>query len=485
MTEAPANTNRHTEDDKPRLLIVEDDPGISNQLKWGLSKDYEVFTACDLETALAFLEKEVPPVVTLDLGLPPSPDNGKIGLQLLGEILKLDSLTKVIVITGNTEKENALKAVHMGAYDFYYKPIDMDELKVILSRAFHIQGLERENTELQRRLEGESGCENLIGQSPKIQEVFGTIRKVARSDIPLLVVGESGTGKEVVSKSVHSQSGRKEKPFVAINCGAIPENLLESELFGHEKGSFTGAYTQQKGKVEYADKGTLFLDEIGELSPPLQVKLLRFLQERTIERVGGKGSIRVDARIIAATQKDLMKATQDGSFREDLYYRLSVVTINIPPLREREDDILLLSKYYFHRFSNEIKRRFKGFSKDAIAAILAYQWPGNIRELENKIKRAVIMGEGPWIAPEDLDLEPSAIPPQKLSLKDAREKVEIGIIQRALNRNNGIITRAAAEIGVSRPTFHDLMRKYGIKIGRGSKVETSQQRICHKLTNRM
>ncbi|MGA1792265.1 MAG: PEP-CTERM-box response regulator transcription factor [bacterium] len=465
MTESPANTNKHPEIEKPRLLIVEDDPGISNQLRWGLSNDYDISTACDLETTLTFLKKEVPSVVTLDLGLPPRPDDGVIGLQLLGEILKLDPLTKVIVITGNTEKENALKAVHMGAYDFYYKPIDMDELKIILSRAFHIKDLERENKKLQKRLESDIRFENLIGQSTGMQEVFSSIKKVASSNIPVLVIGESGTGKELVSKSIHNRSGRKKNPFVAINCGAIPETLLESELFGHEKGSFTGAYAQQKGKVEYADGGTLFLDEIGELPLTLQVKLLRFLQEHTIERVGGRESLSVDARIIAATQKDLLKATRNGSFREDLYYRLSVVTINIPPLRERDDDILLIAKYYFSRFNNELKRNFKGFSDDAIASILAYKWPGNIRELENKIKRAVIMGEGSWITPESLDLESCAMPsPKKLSLRDARERAEISIIQHALNRHNGNITRAAAEIGVSRPTLHDLMRKHGIMI---------------------
>jgi len=449
--------------EKPKVLIVEDDSGICNQLKWALSKDYEVFTAPDSETTLTLLQKERPPVLTLDLGLPPRPHDAEIGLQLLGEILKLNSLTKVIVITGNTEKGNALKAVQMGAYDFYYKPIDMDEIKIILSRAFHIQSLEKENIELQKKLEGEIRFDDLIGQGPKMQEVFSTIRKVAKSDISVLVIGESGTGKELVSKSIHNQSERKEKPFVAINCGAIPENLLESELFGHEKGSFTGAYAQQKGKVEYANGGTLFLDEIGELSPALQVKLLRFLQEHTIERIGGRESIRVDARIIAATQKDLVKAIQDGDFREDLYYRLGVVTIHIPPMREREGDILLLAKYYFHRFRNETKRKFKGLSQPAIGAILEYQWPGNIRELENKIKRAVIMGEGPWITPQDLDLGPSASPPEELSLKEARENVEMNIIHRALDRNNGNITRAAAEMGVSRPTLHDLMRKYEIK----------------------
>jgi len=463
MSEPLTNNSKYSDIDRPQLLIVEDDLGISNQLKWALSKDYQVFTAPDPEAALTLLKKEMPGVVTLDLGLPPNPDDGKIGLQLLEEILNFNSLAKVIVITGNTEKENALKAVYMGAYDFYYKPIDLDEMRVILKRAFHIQGLEKENIALQKKLEDEIRFEDLIGQSFKMQSVFSTIRKVSKSHIPVLVTGESGTGKELVSRSIHNQSERKGNPFVAINCGAIPENLLESELFGHEKGSFTGAYAQQKGKVEYANGGTLFLDEIGELSITLQVKLLRFLQEHTIERVGGRESIRVDVRIVAATQKDLLKAIQDGDFREDLYYRLSVVTINLPPLREREEDILLLAKYYFHRFSMETKRKFKGFDQEAVAAIFGYQWPGNIRELENKIKRAVVMAEGSWITPQDLDLGGSMSPLKRLSLKKAREGAEISVIRSALDRHNGNITRAAAEIEVSRPTLHDLMRKYGIR----------------------
>ncbi|MGA1826412.1 MAG: PEP-CTERM-box response regulator transcription factor [bacterium] len=455
--------DEYPQTDKPRLLIVDDDPGISNQLKWGLSKDYQVFNASDPETAIKVFEKEMPLVVTLDLGLPPKPDDGEIGLQLLETILKHNPMTKVIIISGNTEKENALKAVQMGAYDFYYKPIDIDEIKVILKRAFHIQSLKKENIELQKKLDQEIRFENLIGQSPQILQVFSTIRKVAASNIPVLIMGESGTGKEVVSQSIHKQSQRKEKPFVAINCGAIPENLLEGELFGHEKGSFTGAYSQRKGKVEYAHTGTLFLDEIGELSPALQVKLLRFLQEHTIERVGGRESIGVDARIIAATQKDLIKATQEGSFREDLYYRLSVVSINIPPLRDREDDILLLAKYFFHRFNNELMRKYKGFNQDALSAILAHNWPGNIRELENKIKRAVIMGEGAWITPYDLDLKKPIMPVEEFSLKEARERAEIGVINRALDKNNGNITKSAVDIGVSRPTLYDLMKKYGIE----------------------
>lgn len=464
MSETFDYPNRFLEsNNKPRLLIVEDDLGISDQLKWGLLNEYEVFTAPDPDTAIECFQKVMPSLITMDLGLPPKPDDGVIGLQLLEKILKLDPFTKVIVITGNTERENALKAVQLGAYDFYYKPIEIDEIKIILKRAYHIQSLEKENIELQKRLRGETRFENLIGQSPNMQEIFITIRKVAQSNIPVLIIGESGTGKELVSKAIHSQSDRKKRPFVAINCGAIPENLLESELFGHEKGSFTGAYAQQKGKVEYAEGGTLFLDEIGELSPALQVKILRFLQEHTIDRIGGRQSIQVDTRIIAATQKDLLNASEDGSFRKDLYYRLSVVTIHIPPLRERGDDILLLAKYYFHHFSNDMKRKLKGFNQESILAILSYKWPGNIRELENKVKRAVIMTEGPWIKPHDLDFQSGGIPHIELSLKEARENAEISVVRRSLDKHNGNITKAAAEIGVSRPTLHDLIRKYGIK----------------------
>ena len=464
MTETLDKENLTSEMSKPHLLIVDDDPSISDQLKWGLLKDYDIYTADNPETALAFFQKKKPPLVTLDLGLPPKPDSGEIGLQLLEKILKYEPLTKIIVITGNTEKENALKAVRIGAYDFYYKPIEIDVLKTILNRAFHIRSLEKENIELQQRLGDEIRFENLIGQSSGMQDIFSTIRKVANYKAPVLIIGESGTGKEVISRSIHSQSDRRENPFVAINCGAIPENLLESELFGHEKGSFTGAYAQQKGKVEYADGGTLFLDEIGELSLTLQVKLLRFLQEHTIERIGGNRSIEVDTRIIAATQKDLLKASQDRSFRNDLYYRLSVVTIHIPPLRDREEDILLLAKYYLNRFSNEVNKKIKGFTEEAIYSILSYPWPGNIRELENKIKRAVIMGEGQRITHHDLDLNSSMIlDDSKLSLKEARKRAEINIITRALTKHDNNITKAADELGISRPTLHDLMRKHSIK----------------------
>lgn len=448
--------------DKPKLLIVDDDEEIRTQMKWALAQDYEVFLAEDRKTALEVIKKEQPAVVTLDLGLPPHPREVEEGFLTLGDILEQDALIKVIIITGRAEKEHALKAIGQGAYDFFCKPIQVDELKVIIRRALHVYQLEQEHRELQRQLRHES-FEEMLGSSPPIKEVFAAIRKVATTDAPVLVVGESGTGKELVARAIHHQSARKEGPFVAINCGAIPENLLESELFGHEKGAFTGAHVQRKGRIESAQGGTLFLDEIGELSLPLQVKLLRFLQEHKIERVGGREEIAVDARVMAATNTDLKKAMSDGRFREDLYYRLSVVNIPIPPLRERGEDILLLAKALLQRYSAESKKKIGGLSRQAINALQTYGWPGNVRELENRIKRAVIMAEGQRLTPEDLELASPYAKYEGQGLKEAREALEKEIIQRALAKNKGNITQTATELGVSRPTLHQLIEKLGIR----------------------
>jgi two-component system NtrC family response regulator len=365
----------------------------------------------------------------------------------------------VIIITGRTEKEHALKAIGQGAYDFFCKPIQVDELKVIIRRALHVYQLEQEHRELQRRLSQES-FEEMLGASPQMEKVFAAIRKVATTDAPVLIVGESGTGKELVACAIHRQSARGKGPFIAINCGAIPENLLESELFGHEKGAFTGAHVQRKGRIESAQGGTLFLDEIGELSLPLQVKLLRFLQEHQIERVGGREQIAVDTRVMAATNMDLKKAMGDGRFREDLYYRLGVVTISVPPLRERGEDILLLAKVQLQRYSAESKKKISGFSRQAITAIQTYSWPGNVRELENRIKRAVIMAEGQRITPEDLELASARAQYEGKSLREARKALEKDIIQKTLAKNQGNITQTATELGVSRPTLHELIKKY-------------------------
>ena len=446
---------------KPKLLIVEDDSSIATQMKWALAQDYEIFLAEDRLNALEIFIKERPHVVTLDLGLPPYPGEVKEGFMALTEMLSQESLVKVVVITGQGEKDHALKAIGEGAYDFFCKPIQIDELKVVLNRAFYVSKLEREHRELQQQLSGES-FEGMLGTSPQIQEVFSSIRKVATTEVPVLIVGESGTGKELVAKAIHRNSSRKGYPFVVINCSAIPETLLESELFGHEKGAFTGAHIQRKGRFEMAQEGTLFLDEIGELSPALQVKLLRFLEEQKIERVGGREAIVVNARVLAATNKDLKQAIKEGKFREDLYYRLGVVTISLPTLREREGDVLLLATTLLHRYAHENEKKVTGFTTQAIHAIKTYPWPGNVRELENRIKRAVIMAEEQKVSPADLELDFPYSKYEGRGLKEAREGLEKALIQKALAKNKGNITKAAEELGVSRPTLYELMERLGI-----------------------
>jgi two-component system NtrC family response regulator len=386
------------------------------------------------------------------------------GFQALSEILARDPLTKVIVITGQGERDNAIKAIGAGAYDFLSKPIETEELKVILRRAYYLARLERESIALRDQV-GDEGFEGMLGTSVQMQQVFTSIRKVATTDAPVLLLGESGTGKEMAALAVHRRSARKNGPFVAINCSAIPETLLESELFGHEKGSFTGAHVQRKGRIESAAGGTLFLDEIGELPGAIQVKLLRFLQEQRIERVGGRGEIEIDTRVIAATNVDLNRAMTEGRFREDLYYRLAVVVVRLPSLRERTGDIEYLAKAFLRKFAHENKRKISGFSRQTLQAISRYEWPGNVREMENRIRRAVIMAEGKQISVSDLDLSAVAVASglQGQSLKEAREHLERDIIQRSLARNKGKITAVADDLGVSRPTLYELMEKLAIK----------------------
>jgi len=448
--------------DKPKLLIVEDDDSIRTQMKWALAQEYEVLLAEDRASALETIKKERPAVVTLDLGLPPRPAEVEEGFNALSDLLSLAPFTKVIIITGRGDKENALKAIGQGAYDFFYKPIQIDELKVVLKRAFSLSSLEREHHELQRKF-GEESFEGMLGTSLQIQEVFAAIRKVATTDVPVLITGESGTGKELTARAIHRQGVRKDGPFEAINCSAIPETLLESELFGHEKGAFTGAHIQRKGRIELSRGGTLFLDEIGELSLALQAKLLRFLQEHEIERVGGREKISVDTRVIAATNTDLKRRMTEGRFREDLYYRVGVVTIFMPPLRERVGDIPPMAKVFLQRYSSENKKRITGFTPQALRALEAHDWPGNIRELENRIKRAVIMAEGPKVSPEDLELSISVSKYGGRGLKEARGSLEKDLIKRALSKNKGNITQAAAELGISRPTLYELMEKLKIE----------------------
>jgi two-component system, NtrC family, response regulator len=443
-----------------RLLIVEDDEEIRTQMKWALGKDYEILPVENRASAVETFRSSRPAVVLLDLGLPPKPGSPEEGLAALSEILALDRLAKVIIVTGQGEKEVALQAVGAGAYDFLCKPIDMDELKLVLRRCFHVAGLEREYRAMRELLQGDS-FEGMLGNSRPMQAVFSAIRKVATTDVPVLILGESGTGKEMVARAIHQRSNRKDGPFVPINCSAIPETLLESELFGHEKGAFTGAHIQRKGRIECAAGGTLFLDEIGEIPTQLQVKLLRFLQEQRIARIGGRDEFRVDTRVVTATNADLKKSMAAGTFREDLFYRLSVVQIPMPPLRERENDISLLAQAFLNRFAAQLPKKGLAFDRDAIRSINAHQWPGNVRELENSVRRAVIMAEGKHLTAKDLGLT-SAVTGNIATLKSAREALEREFIQRALRKHAGKITAAATDLGVSRPTLYELMDKLEI-----------------------
>src|SRR5277367_319470 len=436
----------------PKLLIVDDDEEIRTQMKWALAKDYEILQAEDRASALEAFRSARPAVVLLDLGLPPHPGNPEEGLAALSDLLALDRSAKIIIITGQGEKEIALRAIGAGAYDFLNKPVEMDEVKFLLKRCFHVAQLEKEFREMQQLLQGD-GFEGMLGASPAVRTVFDSIRKVATTDAPVLILGESGTGKEMAARAIHQCSARKDGPFIAINCSAIPETLLESELFGHEKGAFTGAHAQRKGRIETATGGTLFLDEIGEIPLPLQVKLLRFLQEQCIERVGGRQEIQIDARVVAATNADLKKGMAAGTFREDLFYRLSVVQIVLPPLRERENDIRLLAQFFLQRFAAQVNKSGLTFDSEALRALNRHDWPGNIRELENCVKRAVIMAEGKRLTAQDLEL--AAVTPNGnvTTLKDARENVEREMVQQALRKHSGKITAAASELGISRPTL--------------------------------
>jgi two-component system, NtrC family, response regulator len=449
--------------DKPKLLIVDDDEGLCTQLKWAFAQDYEVFLAGDRRSAIEVFSRERPPIVTLDLGLPPRPNSVDEGFSTLSDILLQDSGAKVIVVTGQEEREHALKAIDQGAYDYFCKPIQLDELRIVLRRALHVYQLEREQRELRRRLSGEPFGE-MLGWSPGMQKVFALIRKVATTDAPVLIVGESGTGKELAARAIHRESARRDGPFLVINCSAIPATLLESELFGHEKGAFTGAHIQRKGRIELAQGGTLFLDEIGEISLELQVKLLRFLQEHYIERVGGRVPIAIDARVIAATNIDLNQALTEGRFREDLYYRLNVITLALPPLRDRGEDIMLLAKILLDRFAAQAGKPIKGFTEDVQRAMGSYRWPGNVREMENRIKRAVIIADGARLTPTHLELvSPGSKDGRTGGLKEARVTLERELIQRSLNQHRGNVTRTATELGISRPTLYELMQKLGIR----------------------
>jgi len=449
---------------KPTLLIVDDDEEIRSQMKWGLAEDYDIVLAENRPAAIETFKTQRPAVVLLDLGLPPCPGEPIEGLATLQEMLGADSAPKVIIISGQAERQIAINAVGRGAFGFIAKPVDIAELKVALKHAFYLAELEKDYRALQQALKTEM-FEHMLGNSPQMRDVFSTIRKVATTDAPVLILGESGTGKEMAALGIHRRGARNSGPFVAINCGAIPENLLESELFGHEKGSFTGAHAQRPGRIESAAGGTLFLYEMGELPLNLQVKLLRFLQDQCIERVGGRKEIRVDARVIAATNSDLSKALKEGAFREDLYYRLAVVVLRLPALRERVGDVHLLAQAFLKKFGAESSKPRIKFASGAVGAMEKYPWPGNVRELENRIRRAVIMSEGTQVTATDLELQESeaAVASEPRTLKEARDALERDLIQRALRRHNGKVAPAAAELGVSRPTFYELMEKLGIQ----------------------
>ena len=447
---------------KPKLLIVEDDPGLQSQLKWSF-EDFDVQITDNRGDALALLRRHEPAVVTLDLGLPPDPDGATEGFATLEQILELAPETKVIMVTGNEDRENAVKAIAKGAYDFYSKPIDSEILNLIVKRAYHVYNLEKENRKLSKK--NHSPLEGVVANSPQMLKVCKTIEKVAPTDATVLLLGESGTGKEVFSRALHELSPRANKRFVAINCAAIPENLLESELFGYEKGAFTGAAKQTIGKIEMANGGTLFLDETGDLPMPLQAKLLRFLQERVIERVGGRQEIPVDIRVICATHQNIPEQIKEGDFREDLYYRISEISLKIPALRERESDVVLIARVLLNKYLQlpSSNKKIRGFSNDAVTALESYSWPGNVRELENRIKRAVIMTETNMISAEDLELEDIDKAPIPLNLRQVRDQAEYNAVLRAINLYSGNISKAAELLGVSRPTLYDLMNKHEIK----------------------
>lgn len=448
---------------KQYLLVVDDEEGIQKQLRWSF-EDYELVFAANREEAIAQLRRFEPSVVTLDLGLPPDAAGASEGLLALEEILALAPHTKIIVVTGNDDRDNAIRAIAMGAYDYYQKPIDVELLSLIIARAFHVAELERENHKLATRY-GVMRLPGVIGASPQIMKICRDIEKIATANVTTLLLGESGTGKEVLARALHQASDRSEQRFVAINCAAIPETLLESELFGYEKGAFTGAARQTIGRIEYANGGTLFLDEIGDLPLSMQVKLLRFLQERVIERVGGRQEIPLDVRVVCATHQNLEELIAANRFRQDLYYRISEIVIHIPPLRERGADAVLLANAIMTRCREELgkKKQPKGFSAEALEVIHGYHWPGNVRELENVVRRSVLMSEGALITPEDLNIRADATGTRPLNLKEVRDRAEYDALLDAFTLYDANISRIADVLGVSRPTLYDLMNKHGIK----------------------
>ncbi|PTN11013.1 PEP-CTERM-box response regulator transcription factor [Nitrosomonas aestuarii] len=447
--------------EKKKLLIIEDDLGLQKQLRWNFD-NYEVSAASDRESALTKVRRHEPAVITMDLGLPPDPDGASEGLATLQQILAMAPDTKIIVLTGNQNHANALKAIEMGAYDFHQKPFDPEMLKLVVERAFYLHTIQQENRRLSLT-QSNSPIEGLITRDPELLKACRNIEKMASSDVTVMLLGESGTGKEVLARALHTLSARKDNRFIAINCAAIPESLLESELFGYEKGAFTGASKQTLGKIELADSGTFFLDEVGDLPFQLQAKLLRFLQERVIERIGGREEVPVDVRIVCATHQDLTKLMEEGRFREDLYYRLSEIVITIPPLRDRVGDALLLAHHFKNKFCAKERKATLNFSQEALAAIEKHQWIGNVREVENCVRRAVIMAEDSSITAQDLGLKTTDSSVEPLNLKTIREQEECRALVKALARADGNVAQAAKLLGVSRPTIYDLMSRCGLR----------------------
>ena len=444
---------------KSKVLIVEDDEGLRTQYRWLLS-EREVFVAGTRAEAVEIFSRERPTVVIADLGLPPDPDGATEGLAALENFLAIARTTKVIMVTGNENKEHAVKAVAAGAYDFLKKPVDPELLKLTVDRALRLFDLEEENRRLAAS-HGAHAASGIVAASPQMLKVLRDTEKLAKTDIAVLILGESGTGKELLAQAIHEMGARRAKPFVAINCAAIPEGLLEAELFGHERGAFTGAVRQSIGKIESANGGTLFLDEVGDIPMAMQVKLLRFLEDQIIERVGGRQKIRIDVRIVCATNQNLSDMIAAGTFREDLFFRINEVSLIVPPLRERQGDIPLLAKFFLRKYAGEFNRPLKGFSQDAVDALAAYSWRGNVRELENRVKRAAVMSEEAVIRAADLDL---VAPEDAVSynLQEARKLAERGVIERALAHVNGNLSKAASLLGVSRPTLYNLIEDHGV-----------------------
>ncbi len=444
------------------LLIVDDDAGLLRQLRWAFS-DHKVHPAASREEAINIIKGQPVPVAILDLGLPPDPDGASEGLATLTEIREIAPATKVIIATGNETREHALRAIALGAYDFYQKPIDIEVLQMIVGRAEQMFELEAENRRL-TEVSGASPIDGIVATSPAMLKVLRDIEKIAPTDVTILLLGESGTGKELLARAVHRLSRRAGAPFVPINCAAIPETLLESELFGHEKGAFTGAVRQSIGKIESANHGTLFLDEIGDVPLPMQVKLLRFLQDQIVERIGGRRPVQVDVRIVCATNQDLDRMMAAGRFREDLYYRLNEVKVGVPPLRERPADAVVLASYFLRRFADEYGRLSRGIGPSALAAIKDHPWPGNVRELENRVKRAVVMTDGPLLTAADLDLSTAADDAKLLDIRSARARAEREVIQLALAQAGSNLSKAAKLLGISRPTLYDLMQQHQLGV---------------------